>query len=556
MVERFGSDVLVGDGWGIEYLFSPASDGRLEEIRAALSEGEIVASGRVRVVAVEVPVVVMGGPLLDWQWVIDLDEDQSFTSVLAAESGWWAVTGDYQEPSVLWYSADGWVWSELDTAALLGDGAVVSMLVEGGPGLVAVGFRPSGRTREAVAWTSTDGRDWAVSPLGYTIPEPERSFEVTGLDFEQVAAGPSGAIIAASVWERIDFDHEELERNIRAALPDCLREYEIDFDPWEISVSVGPFRVFSEAFRNLDIDQDLFDLYEQSMMSEHSDPILFVTDDYQSWRQVDEWPVGDEDAQVGAMIATHDGFLAFAGRWGWGWEPDGLYSSTDGITWQETESPADPGFIPWFGTHRGRLLMLGEGWPPVLWESNDGGTTWTAGGSLPADAWEVRAGGLGLVAWGEHESEWWDPWEPTVVESGGYTMTVGEEHLSISDTHGDTELTADLTNAGWDSMPEFIVADHERQMLTVVDPDSGETIMAVTYRELEDAYEAAQQRTDVGRGAFVAYSADREVWSEQAILEVTGEAGWANLLAVGDDFAVMVVGGFDNGASLWRGTAP
>ena len=48
VVEQFDSDVLVGDGWGIEYLFSPASESRLEEIKAALGEGEIVASGRVR----------------------------------------------------------------------------------------------------------------------------------------------------------------------------------------------------------------------------------------------------------------------------------------------------------------------------------------------------------------------------------------------------------------------------------------------------------------------------------------------------------------------------
>jgi len=560
LAEQFGSDVLVGDGWGIEYLFSPASDGRLEEIQTALSEGEIVASRRP--VGDDAPEVVMGGPPLDWQWVMDLDEDQDFTSVLAAESGLWAVAGDDQEPSVLWYSADGLVWRELDTGGLLGDGAVVSMLVEGGPGLVAVGFRPAGGTREPVAWTSTDGRDWTVSPLGYTIPEPARPFEVTELSFWQVAAGGSGAVIAVSVWKGIDFDHEELERNVRAALPAGLREYEIMIDLWEVGVSVGPFRVFSESLSNLDIDQDLFDLYEQSMMSDGApDSILFVTDDYQTWRQVDDWPGGDDP--VRAMIATPDGFLAGLLVLGWGWEPDGLYSSADGVTWQETELPAES--IGWFGTHQGRLLMLELGWAPVLWESDDGGTTWTAGAGFPADAWEVRAGGLGLVAWGEHG--WWDPttWGPTVVESGGYTMRVntqwtGQESLSISDTDGDTVLTADLSEGDFYwlglELPEFIVADHERQVFTVVDPDSGETLMTVTYREMEDAFEDAEERTEVDPASFVAYSADREVWSEQAILEIAGVIGWSSLLTVGDDFAVMIIDRFDGGTSLWRGTAP
>lgn len=562
MVDQFDSDVLVGDGWGIEYLFSSGSEGRLEELQAALGEGEIVASRRSRIatVADQVPEVVMGGPPLVWQWVMDLDEDQGFTSVLAAESGLWAVAGDDQEPSVLWYSADGLVWRGLDTAALFGDGAVVSMLVEGGPGLVAVGFRPAGGSGEAVAWTSTDGRDWMVSPLGYTIPEPEGPFEVTGLDFEQVAAGPSGAIIAASVWK--GFDHDELERNVQAALPEGLREYRIMIEPWKISVSVGPFRVFSEWPSNLDIDQDLFDLYEQSMSDGPPGSILFVTDDYQSWRQVDDWPGGDD--RVRAVIATPDGFLAERGRWGWGWELDGLYSSTEGITWEETELPADPGSIGWLGTHQERLLAVGGMWwglDRVLWESDDGGTTWRAGAGFPADTWEIRVGGLGLVAWGEH----WDideqtEEEPTVVESGEYTMTVGQEGLTISDADDAILLTANLWELGFGGpgelgLPEFIVADHQQQMFTILDPDTGETIMTVTYREMEDAFEAAQHRPEVGPATFVAYSADGKVWSEQAILEITGLTAWPDLVAVGDNLAVMTIYRLDNGRSLWRGTA-
>ncbi len=87
----------------------------------------------------------------------------------------WAIEGDRYQPSALWHSTDGTAWTRLDTAALLGDGAIVSELVEGGPGLVAVGSVPSGAAREAVAWTSADGQEWTVSPLGYVLPEPERS---------------------------------------------------------------------------------------------------------------------------------------------------------------------------------------------------------------------------------------------------------------------------------------------------------------------------------------------------------------------------------------------
>ncbi|MDR9451724.1 MAG: hypothetical protein RI637_10950, partial [Acidimicrobiia bacterium] len=195
MVDQFQSAVLVGNGWGIEHHFPPTPYDYLEEIRAALGEGEIVSSGldvlMVTSEVPEIPEVVMGGSALDWRWVMDLEEDQSFNAILATELGLWALTEDEDEQSVLWHSADGLVWTELDTATLLGEGAVVSDLVEGGPGIVAVGFRPVDGTQEAVAWTSTGG-DWTVSPLGFTIPEGE----VSGLDLWHVAAGSSGAVIA------------------------------------------------------------------------------------------------------------------------------------------------------------------------------------------------------------------------------------------------------------------------------------------------------------------------------------------------------------------------
>jgi hypothetical protein len=167
---------------------------------------------------------------------------------------------------------------------------------------------------------------------------------------------------------------------------------------------------------------------------------------------------------------------------------------------------------------------------------------------------------LGLVAWGWHESEWWDSttWGPTVVESGGYTMTVGEEHLSISDTHGDTVLTAELS-VGFHwlglELPEFIVADHQRQTFTVVHPDTGETIMTVTYREMQDAYETAEDRTWTDPVTFVAYSPDGRVWSRQTIGELTGMIAEPNQVAVGDHFAVMIIDGPER-TSLWRGIAP
>jgi len=98
--------------------------------------------------------------------------------------------------------------------------------------------------------------------------------------------------------------------------------------------------------------------------------------------------------------------------------------------------------------------------------------------------------------------------------------------------------------------------DHEQAEFTVVEPNTGETLMTVPYREMQDSFEAVQQEGTVGPAMFVAYSADGRVWSEQSIHGATGMTGWVNALAVGDDFAVMVIDGLDDATNVWRGAVP
>ncbi len=78
--------------------------------------------------------------------------------------------------------------------------------------------------------------------------------------------------------------------------------------------------------------------------------------------------------------------------------------------------------------------------------------------------------------------------------------------------------------------------------------------MEVTYREMQDAYELAQGPANLGPDSFVAYSEDGQTWSEQSIAELLGRPGWVGHMAVGDDFAVMMVSELDGPASLWRAT--
>ncbi len=504
----------------------------------------------------EAPLVVMDGPAPAWELVSDF-EGENITSMLATDSGIWAVIGDSHQPNALWFSSDGTAWSEVDTTALLGEGASVDTLVSGGPGLVAVGFLPADGTKEAVAWTSTVGEVWTVSSLGYTLPIPERPAEVVELQILKVAAGPSGAVIAASVWE--GFDHDRLEPNVAAALPDALQPYAtglgVMIEPWQVSVSVGPFQVFSDSVDNLNVDRDLFDAYERSISGGAPEVVLFATNDFETWQRADDWAGGDN--HLSALTATAEGYLADTWVWGTGGGP---YESRDGLVWEETELPARHGNIHWFGTHDGRLLMLAEP-DATLWESDDGGTSWTTFAALPRDAQEPAVGGMGLIAWGEHESEWWDPtnWGPTVIESGEFTLTAtaGKNGFSVTDASGTPVVTADLYGEpvpGGFALPPSVGVDHDRGLITVTDPTNGNTLMTVTYSEMQAAYDDAQGSTGIGPDTFVSYSADGLHWSEQSITELSGVAGWVGPVAVGDDYAVLAIGQFDDSSSVWRAT--
>jgi hypothetical protein len=216
-----------------------------------------------------------------------------------------------------------------------------------------------------------------------------------------------------------------------------------------------------------------------------------------------------------------------------------------------------------FTNDGGRLLMSADvRGQPAIWVSSQDGATWTVLAGVPADAGDVGSGPFGLVATGEHPSEWWDRSQsaPTVIEQDGFTLSIdeGSEGCTVRGPDRETVLTADCFSAGQGpeglELPPFISADHDVGVFTVVDPDSGDRLMTISYREMQDAFERAQVPAGYGPDTFVVYSADGRTWSEQSISELTGEAGWITSVAVSDDFAEIVVNEMDGPASLWRAT--
>ena len=94
-------------------------------------------------------------------------EDQVMRIVIEGGPGLVAVAGDESRgdfDAAVWTSVDGVAWSRVphDEAVFGGAGfqEILNVTV-GGPGLVAVGLDESGGDRDATVWTSTDGLIWS-----------------------------------------------------------------------------------------------------------------------------------------------------------------------------------------------------------------------------------------------------------------------------------------------------------------------------------------------------------------------------------------------------------
>jgi hypothetical protein len=142
---------------------------------------------------------------------------QVMTSVVAGGPGLVAVGHDglwdknpadwYPDPSAaVWTSEDGIVWSRVPHDEEIFGGAVMNDVTLGGPGLVAVGSSPSGSDSDAAVWTSVDGLTWSRVPhdeavFGGAFGPRMQSVVVGGPGL--VAVGREGGA-AAAVWTSVD----------------------------------------------------------------------------------------------------------------------------------------------------------------------------------------------------------------------------------------------------------------------------------------------------------------------------------------------------------------
>jgi hypothetical protein len=120
--------------------------------------------------------------------------------VIATDDGLYAVGGvPGADAAAIWRSTDGETWERAGGDI---EHAFLWSIAEGGPGLVAVGWRRDPDPSAAV-WTSTDGSEWTLSPNpeGYELFE---ATDVTEIDGRLVMVGGSFMSQGGRFWTSTD----------------------------------------------------------------------------------------------------------------------------------------------------------------------------------------------------------------------------------------------------------------------------------------------------------------------------------------------------------------
>lgn len=121
--------------------------------------------------------------------------------VIATDEGLFAVGGVPAEDAAgIWHSADGEAWERIGPDF---EHAFLWSIAEGGPGLVAVGWRRNPDPDLAV-WTSTDGHAWELAPDPEGFAGQEATSVAALLDGTLVMAGSAFDGSGGRIWTSTD----------------------------------------------------------------------------------------------------------------------------------------------------------------------------------------------------------------------------------------------------------------------------------------------------------------------------------------------------------------
>ena len=156
---------------------------------ATVHDGRIVAVGRGDTINIEAETAaaLVSDDGLTWREAVGADDEVlsgQLISVLSTDDGLVAVGGaPGADAAGFWRSDDGETWERVGEPI---PAAFLWAITEGGPGLVAVGWRRDPEPSTAVWLSSDGGATWELAP----DPEQYAGFEAT-----DVVAAPSGTLV-------------------------------------------------------------------------------------------------------------------------------------------------------------------------------------------------------------------------------------------------------------------------------------------------------------------------------------------------------------------------
>ena len=262
--------------------------------------------------------------------------------------------------------------------------AVIADVAVSGQRLVAVGFVGIGGTWRADAWSSSDGRTWAVHP----IDEASWTFAVA------VAVAPDGTFVAVGHKDREAAAWRSPDGVVWT--PAVVGSLSSTDGPQPggspgAGSSPAPARPLDQAERMTAIvttDRGLVAGGSVGPELGERHARLWHSADGLAWQPVPDDPAAFAGAEVASIVGTASGYVAL-GRLGTGGRATGsiAWRSSDGLTWTRIDDPAlAAGLAVSVVTTSEGLLAVGSDGDEreaVAWSSADG-ARWSRAPSEPA----------------------------------------------------------------------------------------------------------------------------------------------------------------------------
>lgn len=370
-------------------------------------------------------------------------------------------------------------WQQAPTQPAFGTYDSVGSVIEGGPGLVAVGGIPDDYGYgDGAVWTSADGVTWErTAVLGGVMT-------ALGTDRNQfiqdVAAGPAGLVAVG--W--VDFETGDSDPPIWVS-PDGIAWERVtgNQDAFSPGVFINAVTAGGPGYVAVG---------EEATETEPGHAAIWVSTDGRDWARVDQ-PLGEgyTESSINDVARTESGIVAvgFADpdtMWGFPAARVLAWTSQDGLDWDRAELGPEAGFVSAVAGEGGATVVVGNtADDTTAWISPDGNTwtspspivsleeelwfwsvLWDGNRLLAVGAWYPEfptgeypfPGSHAAVAWASDDggSTWYDVTRLTESGEGVFSSTFDQKFAGFRDVITTGERLVAVGGTGNGSAPVWI----------------------------------------------------------------------------------------------------